>query len=111
MAKSNSGFRRRMFRCIEAVFQRLTGVSHVESGTWAEGGPSYLQTGVQRRYGHVEVVRVSFDPDLINYRELLDVFFTVHDPTTLNRQGNDAGEQYRSVISTAMKSSNGLPRM
>ena len=48
--------------------------------------------------GHVEVVRITFDPDQINFRELLDVFFAVHDPTTLNRQGNDAGEQYRSVI-------------
>jgi peptide-methionine (S)-S-oxide reductase len=87
------------FWCIEAVFQRLTGVSHVESGYM--GGhvdnPTYRQV-CGGDTGHVEVVRVTFDPDQISYRELLDVFFTVHDPTTLNRQGNDAGEQYRSVI-------------
>jgi peptide-methionine (S)-S-oxide reductase len=87
------------FWCIEAVFQRLTGVSQVESGYM--GGhvdnPNYRQV-CEGDTGHVEVVRVHFDPDLINYRELLDVFFTMHDPTTLNRQGNDAGEQYRSVI-------------
>ena len=59
--------------------------------------PNYRQV-CEGDTGHVEVVRVHFDPDLINYRELLDVFFTMHDPTTLNRQGNDAGEQYRSVI-------------
>ncbi len=87
------------FWCIEAVFQRLTGVSHVESGYM--GGhvdnPNYRQV-CGGDTGHVEVVRVHFDPDQISFRELLDVFFAVHDPTTLNRQGNDAGEQYRSVI-------------
>ncbi len=87
------------FWCIEAVFQRLTGVAHVESGYM--GGhvdnPTYRQV-CDGDTGHVEVVRVTFDPDQISYRELLDVFFSVHDPTTLNRQGNDAGEQYRSVI-------------
>ncbi|HVM92786.1 MAG TPA: peptide-methionine (S)-S-oxide reductase MsrA [Terriglobales bacterium] len=87
------------FWCIEAVFQRLTGVSHVESGYM--GGqidnPTYRQV-CDGDTGHVEVVRVTFDSDQISYRELLDVFFSVHDPTTLNRQGNDAGEQYRSVI-------------
>jgi peptide-methionine (S)-S-oxide reductase len=87
------------FWCIEAIFQRLSGVAHVESGYM--GGhidnPSYRQV-CDGDTGHVEVVRVTFDPDEISYRELLDVFFTVHDPTTLNRQGNDAGEQYRSVI-------------
>ena len=87
------------FWCIEAVFQRLTGVSHVESGYM--GGhvdnPTYRQV-CGGDTGHVEVVRITFDPDQISFRELLDVFFAVHDPTTLNRQGNDAGEQYRSVI-------------
>jgi peptide-methionine (S)-S-oxide reductase len=87
------------FWCIEAIFQRLNGVKHVESGYM--GGhvdnPTYRQV-CGGDTGHVEVVRVTFDPDEISYRELLDVFFTVHDPTTLNRQGNDTGEQYRSVI-------------
>ena len=87
------------FWCIEAVFQRLTGVSHVESGYM--GGqvdnPTYHQV-CGGDTGHVEVVRIAFDPDQISYRELLDVFFSVHDPTQLNRQGNDTGEQYRSVI-------------
>jgi len=87
------------FWCTEAVFQRLTGVSHVESGYM--GGRADRATYRQvcdGDTGHVEVVRVTFDPEQISYRELLDVFFAVHDPTTLNRQGNDAGEQYRSVI-------------
>src|SRR5437763_6628649 len=87
------------FWCIEAIFQRLTGVTHVESGY--RGGqienPTYRQV-CGGDTGHVEVVRVTFNPDEISYRDLLDVFFTVHDPTTLNRQGNDAGQQYRSVI-------------
>jgi peptide-methionine (S)-S-oxide reductase len=87
------------FWCLEAVFQRLPGVKSVESGYM--GGhlehPTYKQvcTGTT---GHAEVVRVSFDPGEISYRDLLDVFFAIHDPTTLNRQGNDVGTQYRSVI-------------
>jgi peptide-methionine (S)-S-oxide reductase len=87
------------FWCIEAIFQRLTGVAHVESGYMGGSvdNPTYHQV-CSGDTGHVEVVRVTFDPDQISYRELLDVFFSVHDPTTLNRQGNDAGEQYRSVI-------------
>jgi len=87
------------FWCTEAVFQRLTGVTHVESGYM--GGRADQATYRQvcnGDSGHVEVVRVTFDPERISYRDLLDVFFAVHDPTTLNRQGNDAGEQYRSVI-------------
>jgi peptide-methionine (S)-S-oxide reductase len=87
------------FWCTEAIFQRLTGVTHVESG-YMGGRPdqaTYRQV-CNGDTGHVEVVRVSFDPDEISYRDLVDVFFAVHDPTTLNRQGNDAGEQYRSVI-------------
>ena len=87
------------FWCTEAVFQQLRGVLKVESG-YAGGAvhnPSYEQicTG---KTGHAEVVRLSFDPGVISYRELLEIFFTIHDPTTLNRQGNDVGTQYRSVI-------------
>ena len=87
------------FWCLEAVFQRLPGIKSVESGYM--GGhvdnPTYKQvcTGAT---GHAEVVRVTFDPSRISYRDLLDVFFAIHDPTTLNRQGNDVGAQYRSVI-------------
>jgi peptide-methionine (S)-S-oxide reductase len=87
------------FWCIEAVFKRMAGVKAAESGYM--GGrvdnPTYRQV-CGGDTGHVEVVRVRFDPDEVGYRDLLDVFFTVHDPTTLNRQGNDTGEQYRSVI-------------
>jgi peptide-methionine (S)-S-oxide reductase len=89
------------FWCIEAVFNRLTGVSSAVSGYM--GGhvdnPSYRQV-CNGDTGHVEVVQVKFDPSQISYRDLLEVFFSVHDPTTLNRQGNDEGEQYRSVIFT-----------
>jgi len=87
------------FWCLEAVFDRLQGVTSVESGYM--GGhvdnPTYRQVCTGNT-GHVEVVRVTFDPTVLTYRELLDVFFTVHDPTTLDRQGNDTGTQYRSVI-------------
>ncbi|MDO8178593.1 MAG: peptide-methionine (S)-S-oxide reductase MsrA [Undibacterium sp.] len=87
------------FWCTEAVFQQIRGVFKVESG-YAGGAapnPTYEQicTG---KTGHAEVVRLEFDPAVISYRELLEIFFTIHDPTTLNRQGNDAGTQYRSVI-------------
>ena len=87
------------FWCIEAVFQQVKGVASVESG-YAGGdveNPTYEQV-CSGKTGHAEVVRVSFDPDEISYRKLLEVFFYVHDPTTLNRQGNDIGTQYRSII-------------
>ena len=87
------------FWCIEAVFNRLIGVKSAVSGYM--GGhvdnPTYRQV-CGGDTGHVEVVQVTFDPKVISFRDLLEVFFTVHDPTTLNRQGNDVGEQYRSVI-------------
>ncbi|GGX14825.1 peptide-methionine (S)-S-oxide reductase MsrA [Undibacterium macrobrachii] len=87
------------FWCTEAVFQQIRGIHTVESGYC--GGhvhnPSYEQicTGTT---GHAEVVRLVFDPDVITYAEILEIFFTIHDPTTLNRQGADQGTQYRSVI-------------
>ncbi|MBN1487017.1 MAG: peptide-methionine (S)-S-oxide reductase MsrA [Anaerolineae bacterium] len=87
------------FWCLEAVYVELTGVIRVASG-YAGGevpNPSYRQvcTGTT---GHAEVVQVTFDPQLIPYKEILGIFFSVHDPTTLNRQGNDVGTQYRSII-------------
>lgn len=89
------------FWCTEAVFQRLRGVVSVESG-YAGGkapNPSYeaVCTGTT---GHAEVIQVKFNPDEISYDDLLTVFWHTHDPTTLNRQGNDSGTQYRSVIFT-----------
>lgn len=87
------------FWCLEAVFEQLKGVEKVESGY--TGGsvlhPTY-EAVCGGRTGHAEVVRVTFDPRVVSYRELLDVFFAIHDPTTLNRQGNDVGTQYRSAI-------------
>lgn len=87
------------FWCTEAVFDEMQGVTDVVSG-YAGGqrpNPSYEQvcTGAT---GHAEVVQVTFDPSVVTFGEILDVFFTVHDPTTLNRQGADVGTQYRSVI-------------
>jgi peptide-methionine (S)-S-oxide reductase len=87
------------FWCVEAVYERVQGVSAVESG-YCNGHvlkPSYEQV-CGGRTGHAEVVRVSFDPAQISLREVLEIFFVVHDPTTLNRQGNDVGPQYRSGI-------------
>lgn len=87
------------FWCLEAVYQEIKGVEHVESGY--TGGhvenPSYEQV-CEGTTGHAEVVAVTFDSEQISYRELLEIFFTIHDPTTLNRQGNDVGTQYRSAI-------------
>ena len=87
------------FWCIEAVFNRLRGVKQAVSGYM--GGhvdkPTYRQV-CNGDTGHVEVVRVTFDPSDITFRDLLEVFFSMHDPTTPNRQGNDVGDQYRSVI-------------
>ena len=87
------------FWCVEAVFERVDGVSAVENG-YCNGTavrPSYEQVCTGRT-GHNEVVRVSYDDAQISLRELLEIFFVVHDPTTLNRQGNDTGTQYRSGI-------------
>lgn len=87
------------FWCVEAVFQELKGVLQVESGY--SGGhvdnPSYREI-CNGTTGHAEVIRVTFDPGVITFREILEIFFSFHDPTTLNRQGNDAGTQYRSAI-------------
>jgi peptide-methionine (S)-S-oxide reductase len=87
------------FWCLEAVYQELNGVQQVESGY--SGGtianPSYEEV-CSGATGHAEVVRISFDPAQVSYRDILEIFFTIHDPTTLNRQGADQGTQYRSVI-------------
>jgi peptide-methionine (S)-S-oxide reductase len=87
------------FWCLEAVYQDMEGVVVVESGYM--GGmlpnPTYQDVSTGRT-GHVEVVRIDFDPRVTPYREVLEVFFAVHDPTTRDRQGNDTGPQYRSVI-------------
>ena len=87
------------FWCIEAIFEQVKGVKEAVSG-YAGGtvkGPTYDQV-CSGNTGHAEVVRVVFDPEIISYKELLLIFFSSHDPTTLNRQGADAGTQYRSVI-------------
>ena len=89
------------FWCTEAVYQQLIGVEKVESGY--SGGrnpdPTYEQI-CEGNTGHAEVIRINFDNTVVSYRDLLEIFFTIHDPTTLNRQGNDVGTQYRSVIYT-----------
>ncbi len=87
------------FWCLEAVFDDVNGVELVESG-YAGGtvpNPSYYDV-CSETTGHAEVVQLTFDPQVISFREILEVFFTMHDPTTLNRQGADVGTQYRSVI-------------
>lgn len=89
------------FWCLEGVFNRMRGVSEAVSG-YAGGhvpNPSY-EAVCAGRTGHAEVVRVRYDPEVLDYRTLLGVFFTIHDPTQLNRQGPDVGTQYRSIILT-----------
>lgn len=87
------------FWCLEAVYDQLKGVESVESG-YAGGqtvNPSYQQV-CSGTTGHAEVVQIKYDPSVITFRDLLDIFFTIHDPTTLNRQGGDIGTQYRSAV-------------
>jgi peptide-methionine (S)-S-oxide reductase len=87
------------FWCLEAIYDELNGVISVESGY--SGGqvhnPSYQEV-CEGTTGHAEVVQITFDPEIISFQDLLNIFFTIHDPTTLNRQGADVGTQYRSAI-------------
>src|SRR5205807_2242357 len=87
------------FWCMEAVFQELKGVESVQSG-FAGGhvpNPGYQEVCTGQT-GHAEAVQITFDPDVISFRQLLKVFFTLHDPTTINQQGADVGTQYRSAV-------------
>jgi peptide-methionine (S)-S-oxide reductase len=87
------------FWCLEAVYDQTRGVLSVESGYMGGSNPNPTYEQVcSGRTGHAEVVRIAFDPAAISFRELLEIFFVIHDPTTLNRQGNDVGTQYRSAI-------------
>ena len=99
MAKEEAIFAGGCFWCTEAVFGQLAGVESVESGYI--GGhladPTYKQV-CSGNTGHAEAIRIAFDSDVIGYADLLDIFFATHDPTQLNRQGNDIGTQYRSAI-------------
>ena len=87
------------FWCLEAVYDQLKGVDSVASGYMggALPDPTYAQV-CEGDTGHAEVVRITFDPAVLSFRDLLDVFFVIHDPTTRNRQGNDVGTQYRSAV-------------
>jgi peptide-methionine (S)-S-oxide reductase len=99
MAEQVAIFAGGCFWCTEAVFNDVVGVTKVESGY--TGGnvadPTYKQV-CEGDTGHAEAIRVTFDPDVVSYDDLLDIFFATHDPTQLNRQGNDVGTQYRSAI-------------
>lgn len=99
------------FWCLEAVYLEAQGVTRVENGYM--GGtvdnPTYEQVCAGAT-GHAEVVRLEFDPAVISYRDILEIFFTIHDPTTLNRQGNDVGTQYRSVIFTTTAEQEAMAR-
>ena len=99
------------FWCTDAVYREVRGVTRVESGYMGGtvAGPTYEQVCAGAT-GHAQVVRLEFDPALVDYRALLEIFFTIHDPTTLNRQGNDVGTQYRSVIFTTSPAQDALAR-
>jgi peptide-methionine (S)-S-oxide reductase len=99
MSKQTATLAGGCFWCLEAVFEQLEGVERVVSG-YAGGtidAPTYEQV-CSGRSGHAEVIQVTFDPEVISYRDLLEMFFAFHDPTTMNRQGHDVGTQYRSAI-------------
>lgn len=87
------------FWCLEAVYDQLNGVRSVESGYIGgqTNDPTY-EAVCSGRTGHAEAVKITFDPSVVTYRELIEIFFAIHDPTTLNRQGHDVGTQYRSAI-------------
>jgi methionine-S-sulfoxide reductase len=99
------------FWCTEAVFRDVIGVSNVESGYigGVTPNPTYKQV-CSGNTGHAEAIRVTFDPDAISYGQLLDIFFATHDPTQLNRQGNDIGTQYRPPCSRWTRSSKPKPK-
>jgi peptide-methionine (S)-S-oxide reductase len=87
------------FWCLEAVYRETDGVEKLVSGYMGGAAPNPTYKDVcSGRTGHAEVVQLTFDPNVISYRDILEIFFAIHDPTTLNRQGNDVGTQYRSVI-------------
>ena len=87
------------FWCLEAVYDRMKGVDSVESGYIGGKAPNPSYQAVCTGHtGHAEAVQITFDPSVVSYRDLLEVFFAIHDPTTLNRQGHDVGTQYRSAI-------------
>lgn len=99
MAEESATLAGGCFWCTEAVYQNLKGVRSVESGYigGAVPDPTYEQV-CSGSTGHAEAIRIVYDPEVISYGDLLDIFFATHDPTTLNRQGNDVGTQYRSAI-------------
>jgi peptide-methionine (S)-S-oxide reductase len=99
------------FWCVEAIFERVNGVHQVESGY--SGGhvinPDYKMV-TSGTTGHAEVIQITFDPEVVSYLELLEIFFKTHDPTTLNRQGADVGTQYRSIVLYHNEQQNKLAR-
>ena len=99
------------FWCVEAVYEEQPGILSVVSG-YAGGpkpNPTYEEV-CRGQSGHAEVVQIEYDPEIISYEKIIDLFWSAHDPTTLNRQGNDVGTQYRSIILTENEEENGIAR-